>query len=713
MKLDKPENFMNRELSWLKFNARVLEEGENQNNRILERVKFLSIVSSNLDEFYMVRVAILKRTIDVKAGKTGPDGIPPKTLLTRILHKTRALVKRQYDCLNNIIIPELAKEKIFLSSINELNSNELGEIQNWFREQLLPVITPLAIDNSHPFPLLASCAVYIMFKVIPDPKNRLAFGNETDTILIQVPSECSRFCQISLDNSGIKLIPVEEIISKFADEIFGGYKIKKSVSFRVTRDADITVDEEESDDLLSEIETKLRHRRRGAPVRLEVSDKADQKAIEYLRKKSELENDDVFLIPGLLSLKSLFEIIPINDNPKLVNEKLSPLQHPLLSEYEDMFEAMRNHDILLHHPYQSFQPVIDLVEHAASDPDVLAIKVTLYRVSGDSPIVKSLIKAAENGKQVTVLVELRARFDEEANINWAKILDKAGAHVIYGIAGYKVHAKSMLIVRQENDGIKRYVHLSTGNYNDKTARLYTDLGLLTCNMEIGADISSFFNVITGYSIPPKWNHIEIAPTGLRKKIIFLIEREIEKHAKETPGHIRIKINSLIDQEIIEYLYKASCKGVRIELIIRGLCRLRTGIKNLSENIKVISIVGQFLEHPRIYYFKNGGDEEIYLSSADLMERNLNKRIELFFPVLDQENQNYIKKIFDISFKDRTNAWELLPDNSYKRYENKNRKNTGSQKLFYDDLYAKILKDKVKSKQVFDVINKPRSHGGML
>lgn len=667
MTLSKKERFTNREFSFLLFNERVLNEAEQPDLPVLERLKFLAIVASNLDEFFMVRVALCQRAREAQTGSLGPDGLPPSAVLKGISTMAHGLVERQYTCLVDQILPALAAEGVHLVTRAEMTPEDREALQIHFHEHLGPVLTPLAVDPSHPLPLLANGGIYLYFRVQPREAQEDQFYAQTQTVLIQVPAVLQRFVPLPTPPGTWRFALLDDVIHLLASEVIGGYEIQGAYAFRVTRDADITVDEEQAENLLTAVEQQLRHRRRGSPVRLEVDSDMAEEVVTLLQETLSLEAGDIYRMPVMLNLRSLFSLVDQIDRPDLLNPDLPPQPHPLfLGEDPDLFRIMQEQDFALHLPYQRFGPVVQLVRQAAADKQVLAIKITLYRVSGDSPIVQALMDAAEQGKQVTVLVELRARFDEEANIQWARRLGNAGAHVIYGVVGYKTHSKALLIVRREADGIQRYVHLSTGNYNDRTARLYTDLGYFTARPSFGADISAFFNVITGYSLPPVWNHIEMAPTGLRNKLLALIERETELHTDETPGLIRAKMNSIIDPDVIDALYRASQAGVQIQLIIRGLCRLRAGVPGLSETISVVSIVDRFLEHPRIYHFHNSGKDEVYLASADCMERNLDKRLELFFPLLADEVKQQALTVLDVGLEDNCHGWDLQPDNTYRR-----------------------------------------------
>ena len=658
-------NFLNRELSWLDFNFRVLAEAENPDVPPLDRLKFIAIVASNLDEFTTVRIANTIRAKKNGARTMDISGLSPEEVLRQMSQKKHEMIRREYACLYNDIFPALAQAGIELIRSEKFTQEDRKFLSSYYEDNVLPALTPLAIDPGHPFPLLASGALYLLFRVSPMESSERIFGT-TDMVLVQMPGVLSRFIRLPAQKGEIRMAALDDIIRLFSENLLGGYKIHATHAFRVLRDAEMIVDDESADDLLGAINEAVRSRRWGDPVALAITDDTPDEVVQDLRGKLNLEDEEaVFRQPWLLDLKSLFAFIAQIDRPELMEEPWPPQDHPGFTDL-DVFTAMRQRDILVHLPYQKFDPVVDLVSRAAEDPKVLAIKITLYRVSGDSPVVKALMRAADNGKQVTALVELRARFDEAANIGWAKALDSAGAHVIYGVVGYKTHSKVLLVVRREKDGIRRYVHLGTGNYNDKTARVYTDLGLFTTRPEIGQDVSGFFNVITGYSLPPRWNCITMAPLGLRKKILSLIHREMETHTPETPGVIRAKMNSLIDPEVIRALYEASIKGVRIDLLVRGLCRLRPGMPGISENSRVYSILDRFLEHPRIFHFRNGGNDEVYLASADWMERNFDMRLELMFPVIDPECRAEALAVLDAGFGDNLKAWRMLPEGAYER-----------------------------------------------
>ena len=662
-----PEHWLNRDLSWIAFNNRVLAQAEDINLPLLDRVKFLAIVSSNLDEFFMVRIAYIRRALKTGRPTTGPDGLSPRQLLDLAREKARELMQRANHCWYEDVLPALRASSIDILEPDELTPDDSDYLSAYFNEQVLPVLTPMVVDATHPFPLLSSGAVYILLRVAARQDiEENVFFSKADTVLVQVPSGLNRFVGLPHSEGTSRFILLEDVVAMFADHIVNGYDIEAAHHFRITRDAELTLDEEQIDDLISAIQEGLKRSRWGAPVRLSVGSKVPEAEAAYLCERLGLDAADVFRSTGMLDMKGLFSLISLVDRPDLVEPPWPPQTHPAFTPNADIFDVIAAGDHLLSLPYQSFDPVTRLIEEAADDPAVLAIKITLYRVSGQSPLVRALIRAAEQKKQVTALVELQARFDEEANITWAQRLDASGAHVIYGVVGYKTHSKAALIIRREPDGIKRYCHLATGNYNDRTARQYTDLGLLTADPDFGADISSFFNVITGYSLPPEWNYIEMAPTGLRTRTVAMIRREAEKHTPERPGFIRAKMNSLIDPQIIRELYKASQAGVEISLLVRGMCRLRPGVPGLSENIKVRSIVDRFLEHPRIFHYRNGGDEEVYLSSADWMERNMDRRLELLFPLNDPDCRREALTVLDAGFADNVNAWRLQPDGVYTR-----------------------------------------------
>ncbi|MFZ5966693.1 MAG: RNA degradosome polyphosphate kinase [Bacillota bacterium] len=679
MNLDHYENYINRELSWLEFNDRVLEEARNRINPLFERLKFLSIVSSNLDEFFMIRVASLKDLVNAGFHKPDPAGLTPKQQLKRISLRAHKMVDQQYSSYNRALVPGLRKNGIHIIYREELSQGQRNYINEYFIENVYPVLTPMAVDSSRPFPLILNKSLNV---------GVLVDGGEQEKEMIfatvQVPAVLPRMVELPTEMEGARMyILLEEVIMMFIDRLFTGKKVLCAYPYRITRNTDLSIEEEDAEDLLMEIEKSLKKRKWGVAIRLEVDDSMDESLVKILKNALEIHHGDIYYVNGPLDLTFLMKLSGIDGYDHLKYPEADP-QVPLdLLGEEDIFQGIRREDVLLHHPYESFDPVVAFVEKAAKDDRVLAIKQTLYRVSGNSPIVRALAEAAERGKQVTVLVEVKARFDEENNIQWAKRLEKAGCHVIYGLVGLKTHCKITLVVRSEEDGIRRYVHLGTGNYNDITAKFYTDIGLFTCNEYYGADASALFNILTGYSEPLGWYKLEMAPLGLRKKFLSLIQRE-ERHASTGgKGRIIAKMNSLVDTEIIAALYRASQAGVKIDLIVRGICCLRPDIKGVSENITVRSIVGRYLEHSRIYYFFNEGREEVYLSSADWMPRNLDRRVELLFPVESKKNKERVLGILEITLDDTVKTRILDGEGKYKKIDKRGKKLLNSQNYFYE------------------------------
>ena len=645
-----PEYYENRELSWLKFDARVLNEAKDKSIPLLERLKFVSITSSNLDEFFMVRVASLKDMVHADYRKRDIAGMTASEQLDRINTATRKLVESQYNTYNRSLVPLMAANGIhIIEKYEELTAEQAAYVDRYFEEDVYPVLTPMAVDASRPFPLIRNKTLNIaaLLSSKKDEKHKDAVEFAT----VQVPGVLPRLVPIPADTSensgeveGRTFILLEQIIEKNIDKLFLNYHVLCAHPYRVMRNADLPIDEDEAADLLKEIQKQLKKRQWGEVIRLEVEASVDKKLLRFLKDELKVAEEDIFQISGPIDLTFLMKMYGLSGCDSLRYEPYKPQRVPEIEPGEDIFEAIRGGDILLHHPYETFDPVVDFIRQAASDPDVLAIKQTLYRVSGNSPIIASLAQAAENGKQVSVLVELKARFDEENNIVWAKKLEQAGCHVIYGLVGLKTHSKIALVVRREEDGIRRYVHLGTGNYNDSTAKLYTDCGIFTCNEAIGEDATAVFNMLSGYSEPLSWNELVLAPIWLRTRFMRLIARET-KHAREgKPAKIVAKMNSLCDEGIIAALYEASAAGVKIELIVRGICCLKVGIPGISENIHVRSIVGNFLEHSRIFFFLNDGEEELYMGSADWMPRNLDRRVEILFPVLDDTLKEKVKHI---------------------------------------------------------------------
>lgn len=682
--LTKPEYFYNRELSWLKFNLRVLKEAMVKDTPLLERLKFIAISASNLDEFFMVRVASLWSNFDSGVEKRDASGMSVHEQLVAISQAAHEQVRTQTKSLI-ALMAEMDAVKLHFRRVKDLS--ELGKdwLEEYYREVVFPVLTPMAVDASRPFPFLANKTLNLAVELIKA-------DGEHSMGLIQVPSVLNRIVEVEPEGKRT-FVFLEDIIASHCHDLFKGCHILDMVSFRVTRDSDLDLEEDDSVDLMKEVEESLRKRKRGAAVRLEIFKTNNNRIKRFLEENLDVTEMEVYEINGPLDPTCFFKFIGMKGMWPWLYEPFVP-QRPLeLPDDSDLFAAIRENDILLHHPYESFDSVVKLVSDAADDPQVLAIKQTLYRVSGNSPIVAALARAAENGKQVTVLVELKARFDEENNILWARRLEKAGCHVIYGLVGLKTHAKIILIVRKEDNGIKRYLHLGTGNYNDSTAKLYTDLGLMTANDEFGSDASAFFNLLSGYSEPPVWNKLVMAPLGLREKIYALIDNEIAMVRADREGHIIAKMNSLIDQPVIQKLYEASAAGVHIDLIVRGICGLRTGIEGISDNITVRSIVGRQLEHSRIFWFANGGEEQLYLSSADWMTRNLNDRVELFFPVETEEHIHRIKALLDLYLRDNVGAHMMQSNGSYRRVRNK-LEPVSAQSTLYEMAQLAVTADKL-------------------
>ena len=682
------ERFTNRELSWLAFNKRVLSEAKDNHLPLMERLKFLSITASNLDEFFMVRVASLKDQVNAGYTKKDIAGMTSKEQIDAILKETHKFTTAQYNTYNRSFLPSLKKNGLkIVTEFDKLTEEQADYVDNYFQKEVFPVLTPMAVDSSRPFPLIRNRSLNIG-ALLMDKKKK----GTIDFATVQVPSVLPRVVTIPTDGDNCTtVILLEQIIEKNIQKLFLNYKVLCQAPFRVMRNADLSIDEDEAADLLIEIEKQLKKRQWGEAIRLEVEDNIDKRLLKTLRKEFNLSEDAIFKINGPLDLTFLMKVYDIEGFDHLKEPKYIPQQPKMLDASRDLFEQIREHDILLHHPYETFDPVVNFVKKAASDPNVLAIKQTLYRVSSHSPIIASLAQAAENGKQVSVLVELKARFDEENNIVWAKKLEKAGCHVIYGLVGLKTHSKITLVVRKEEDGIRRYVHLGTGNYNDSTAKLYTDMGMFTSKTRYGEDATAVFNMLSGYSEPLVWNKLSLAPLWLRGKFLSLIEREKEHAKNGRPARIIAKMNSLCDPGIIEALYDASEAGVEIDLIVRGICCLRAGIKGLSEHIRVRSIVGTFLEHSRIFYFENNGNAEYYMGSADWMPRNLDKRVEILFPVEDPILQEEIYHILHMQLSDTKKAHLLMPDGHYVKVDQRGKTPLNSQLYFCEETMANAKK----------------------
>lgn len=698
-----PEYFYNRELSWIQFNYRVLGEAKDRTIPLLDRLKFLSITASNLDEFYMIRVASLKDMVQVNYTKKDIAGMTPDEQLRAINEKTHELVQEQYDTYNRSLVPSLAKQGIHIISHHEnLSEKQAKYVDQFFHNEVYPVLTPMAVDSSRPFPLIRNKSLNIgailqvkhenstsehngQFRELymsHNSKKKKQTVNDIDFATVQVPSGLPRFVEIPSEIKDHKtFILLEQIIEKNIGRLFVNYEILSVFPYRVMRNADLTIEEDEAADLLIEIERQLKKRQWGQAIRLEVEAGIDKRLLKTLRQELHIREEDIFKINGPLDLTFLMKLSGLEGYDHLRSPKYTPLPAKWLNGEDNLFDQIRDHDVLLHHPYETFDPVVDFVRQASRDPNVLAIKQTLYRVSSHSPIIASLAAAAENGKQVTVLVELKARFDEENNIIWARKLEQAGCHVIYGLVGLKTHSKITLVVRKEEDGIRRYVHLGTGNYNDSTAKLYTDMGLLTCRKAIGEDATAVFNMLSGYSEPAVWNKLAIAPIWLRNRFTQLINRETEFAKAGKKAFIRAKMNSLCDPGIISSLYEASAAGVKIDLVVRGICCLKTGMPGISENISVRSIVGDFLEHSRIFHFYNNGFEEVYMGSADWMPRNLDKRVEILFPVEDETLKEEVIHILNIQLKDNVKAHELQADGSYIKPNRRRKAKLNSQMYF--------------------------------
>ena len=709
----KPEYYRNRELSWISFNERVLSEARDKNIPLFERLKFLSITASNLDEFYMIRVASLKDMVHTQYNKPDIAGLTPREQLKEISARTHELIHSQYRTYNRSLIPALQRIQFHIvNSHEDLTKEEAAYVDEYFEENVYPVLTPMAMDSSRPFPLVRNKTLNIGALISKKEKEKKEEEKqekggkkekgELDFATVQVPSVLPRFVQLPMKEDGShSVILLEEIIERNIGKLFLSYDVICAHPYRIMRNADLTIDEDEAADLLVEIQKQLKKRQWGEVIRLEVEDKIDKRLLKILKSEFDIKEEDLFHIPGPLDLTFLMKLYGLEGYEEYKVPRYTPAAVPALQNEDDIFTNIRRGDILLHHPYMSFDPVVEFVRQASRDPEVLAIKQTLYRVSGNSPIIAALAQAAENGKQVSVLVELKARFDEENNIVWAKMLEKAGCHVIYGLLGLKTHSKITLVVRREESGIRRYVHLGTGNYNDSTAKLYTDCGLLTCDAKIGEDATAVFNMLSGYSEPDSWNKLVIAPIWMRDRFLHMIRMEEEHARKGQKARIIAKMNSLCDREIIASLYSAAAAGVKIDLIIRGICCLKTGIPGISENITVRSIVGNFLEHARIFYFYSNGNEEVYMGSADWMPRNLDKRVELVFPVEDPRLKQEVMHILDIQLEDNVKAHILRPDGIYEKIDKRGKTLVNAQEYFCEEATerAKIQKDE-QDKRVF-------------
>lgn len=708
MDYSKSEYYLNRELSWLAFNHRVLGEARDKDIPLFERIKFLGITASNLDEFFMVRVASLKDMVNAGYTKKDIAGMTPSAQLEAVNKATHELVDMQYDVYNSSLLPLLAQNGLkVIENHEELTKKDCAFVDRYFEDNVYPVLTPMAVDSSRPFPLIRNKSLNLGALVSrKEVKGRRHLfnkksvqGKEVEFATVQVPGGLPRIVQLPESSDGTKrVILLEQIIERNMNKLFLNYNIECVFPFRIMRNADFALVEEEAQDLLKEIEKQLKKRQWGQAIRLEVEGGIEKRLLDIIKKELMIDEKDIYNIPGPLDLTFLMKMYGLEGFERLKNEPFMPQPVPEIEAGDDIFERIREQDILLHHPYQTFTPVVDFIKQAARDPQVLAIKQTLYRVSGNSPIIAALAQAAENGKQVSVLVELKARFDEENNIVWAKKLEKAGCHVIYGLVGLKTHCKITLVVRREEEGIRRYVHLGTGNYNDATAKLYTDLGIFTSNEAIGEDATAVFNMLSGYSEPLGWNHLALAPLWLKDRFLYLINREKDNAAGGRPAKIIAKMNSLCDPDIIKALYEAAAQGVKIQLIVRGICCLRTGVEGTNDNIEVRSIVGNFLEHARIFYFENAGEPEVYMASADWMPRNLERRVEILFPVLNVELKEKVCHVLEVQLRDTQKAQFLQADGTYHKLDKRDKDLHNAQEEFCREYVALAAKKEKEEQQ---------------
>lgn len=693
---EKPEYFVNRELSWLKFDDRCLSEAKDKSLPLFDRLKFLSITASNLDEFFMVRVASLKDQIHAGYEKTDIAGLTPKEQLKHISEETHELVHSQYSVYTRSLLPALEKAGLHIVTEHELlTEKQAAFVDRYFEDNVYPVLTPMAMDSSRPFPLIRNKSLNIGLLI--SEKNKK--GKEIlEFATVQVPAMLPRVVELPSEKEGeTAIIYLEEVIERNLNKLFLNRTILCAHPYRIMRNADLPIDEDEAEDLLVEIEKQLKKRQWGEVIRLEVEEKMDKRLLKILKTEFAIKNEDSFFINGPLDLTVLMKVYGLDGFDRYKTPRHVPAPVPAFQNDKNIFEVIREGDVFLHHPYMSFDPVVNFIRQSAKDPDVLAIKQTLYRVSGNSPIIAALAQAAENGKQVSVLVELKARFDEEHNIVWAKMLEKAGCHVIYGLVGLKTHSKITLVVRREETGIRRYVHLATGNYNDSTAKLYTDCGIFTCDERFGEDATAVFNMLSGYSEPKLWKRLLVAPIWMKDRFLKLIAREAENAKAGIPASITAKMNSLCDPVIISALYEASSCGVEINLLVRGICCLKTGIPGVSENIHVRSIVGEFLEHSRIFCFHNAGSPELYMGSADWMPRNLDRRVEIVFPVEDEKIKEELLHILDLEFRDNVKAHILQPDGTYVKQDRRGKTPVNSQMEFVKEARERAQAGKIEEK----------------
>ena len=708
---DQPDNFTNRELSWLEFNQRILGEARDRKNPLFERMKFLSITASNLDEFFMVRIASLKDMVNAGYQKKDIAGMTAQEQLRALNEKMQAFCEKQYTTYNRALLPKLSEEGLEIISFSELSEKEMDFLEEYFHKNIYPVLTPMAIDSSRPFPLIQNKTLNIAALIKSRNKDKKE-KKEYDIATVQVPSVLPRVILLPQKDGPkrkCRVILLENVIEHYLDVLFLNHEIICSAPYRIMRNADLSIDEDDAEDLLKEIEKSLKMRQWGEVIKFEYEERMDKRLVKYLKKQFKVHSCDMYAFNGPLDLTFLMKCYGIEGFEDLKEAPYIPQKNKKLRADKNIFNQIRKGDVLLHHPYESFDPIVAFIKQAAEDENVLAIKQTLYRVSGHSPIIAALAQAAENGKQVTVLVELKARFDEENNINWARKLEKAGCHVIYGLVGLKTHCKIALVVRRESDGIRRYVHLGTGNYNDSTAKLYTDTGMFTCRNAVGEDATAVFNMLSGYSEPANWNQLIVAPIWMKKRFLEMIARETQNAKEGKPARIIAKCNSLCDRKIILALYEASCAGVQIDLIVRGICCLVAGKPGVSENIRVRSIVGTFLEHARIFYFYNDGNEEVYMGSADWMPRNLDRRVEIVFPVEAPDLKEKAKHILDVQLRDTLKAHCLLEDGTYRKVDRRGKEAVEAQKTFCEEAIAVAneSKEKVRKKRTFDPLFSPQ------
>ena len=708
---DQTDNFTNRELSWLEFNQRILGEARDRKNPLFERMKFLSITASNLDEFFMVRIASLKDMVNAGYQKKDIAGMTAQEQLRALNEKMQAFCEKQYTTYNRALLPKLSEEGLEIISFSELSEKEMDFLEEYFHKNIYPVLTPMAIDSSRPFPLIQNKTLNIAALIKSRNKDKKE-KKEYDIATVQVPSVLPRVILLPQKDGPkrkCRVILLENVIEHYLDVLFLNHEIICSAPYRIMRNADLSIDEDDAEDLLKEIEKSLKMRQWGEVIKFEYEERMDKRLVKYLKKQFKVHSCDMYAFNGPLDLTFLMKCYGIEGFEDLKEAPYIPQKNKKLRADKNIFNQIRKGDVLLHHPYESFDPIVAFIKQAAEDENVLAIKQTLYRVSGHSPIIAALAQAAENGKQVTVLVELKARFDEENNINWARKLEKAGCHVIYGLVGLKTHCKIALVVRREADGIRRYVHLGTGNYNDSTAKLYTDTGMFTCRNAVGEDATAVFNMLSGYSEPANWNQLIVAPIWMKKRFLEMIARETQNAKEGKPARIIAKCNSLCDRKIILALYEASCAGVQIDLIVRGICCLVAGKPGVSENIRVRSIVGTFLEHARIFYFYNDGNEEVYMGSADWMPRNLDRRVEIVFPVEAPDLKEKAKHILDVQLRDTLKAHCLLEDGTYRKVDRRGKEAVEAQKTFCEEAIAAAneSKEKVRKKRTFDPLFSPQ------